>query len=105
MKTLEELNALKKEVETLNAKLAELTEEELEQICGGINWLTGNSKLNAEFVRSFLDELFQTCQRGSVDPEHFKAVAERTIENTYLITPHRNMLREIMMNYYQTLKK
>ena len=105
MKTLDELNALKKEVETMNTKLAELTDEELEQVSGGTNWLTENSKLNAEFVRSFLDELFQTCQRGSVDPEHFKAAAERTIENTYLITPHRNMLMEIMMNYYQTLKK
>ena len=35
MKTKEELNALKEEVETLNKKLAELTEEELEQVAGG----------------------------------------------------------------------
>ena len=35
MKTKEELNALKEEVETLNKKLAELTEEELEQVNGG----------------------------------------------------------------------
>ena len=35
MKTAEELNALKEEVETLNRKLAELTEEELEQVSGG----------------------------------------------------------------------
>ena len=35
MKTKEELNALKEEVETLNKKLAELTEEELEQVSGG----------------------------------------------------------------------
>ena len=35
MKTKEELNALKEEVETLNKKLAELTDEELEQISGG----------------------------------------------------------------------
>ena len=34
MKT-EELNALKEEVETLNKKLAELTEEELAQVSGG----------------------------------------------------------------------
>ena len=33
-KTKEELNALK-EVETLNKKLAELNEEELEQVTGG----------------------------------------------------------------------
>lgn len=35
MKTVEELNTLKKEVEALNDKLTELTEEELEQIVGG----------------------------------------------------------------------
>ena len=35
MKTPEELNALKSEVETLNKKLAELTAEELEQVAGG----------------------------------------------------------------------
>ena len=35
MKTKEELNALKEEVEALNKKLAELTEEELEQVASG----------------------------------------------------------------------
>ena len=36
MKSKEELNALKEEVETLNKKLAELSEEELAQVCGGV---------------------------------------------------------------------
>ena len=35
MKTKEELNEIKEEVETLNKKLHELTEEELAQVCGG----------------------------------------------------------------------
>ena len=35
MKTAEELNALKNEVEALNKKLADLTEEELAQVAGG----------------------------------------------------------------------
>ena len=35
MKTAEELNPLKEEVETLNKKLAELSEEELAQVSGG----------------------------------------------------------------------
>ena len=35
MKTKEELNALKEEVETLNKKLCELTDEELAQVSGG----------------------------------------------------------------------
>ena len=36
-KTQEELNALKEEVETLNKKLHELTEEEMEQVRGAEN--------------------------------------------------------------------
>ena len=36
MKTKEELNALKEEVETLNKKLAELSEDELAQVAGGL---------------------------------------------------------------------
>ena len=35
MKTKEEINALKAEVETLKKKLSELTDEELEQVTGG----------------------------------------------------------------------
>ena len=35
MKTKEELNELKEEVEALNKKLAELTDDELEQVSGG----------------------------------------------------------------------
>ena len=36
MKTPEELNALKEEVEILNKKLTELTEEELKHVTGGV---------------------------------------------------------------------
>ena len=36
MKSKEELKTLKKEVETLNEKLAELSEDELEQVNGGV---------------------------------------------------------------------
>ena len=35
MKTKEELNVLKEEVETVSRKLAELTDEELAQVSGG----------------------------------------------------------------------
>ena len=35
MKTKEELNALKNEFEEMNAKLAELTDEEMELVLGG----------------------------------------------------------------------
>ena len=46
MKTKEELNALKEEVETVSGKLAELTEEEITQVCGGA----------AGFVRFFNED-------------------------------------------------
>ena len=36
MKTKEELNALKEEVEAVNEKLAELTPEEIAQVTGGM---------------------------------------------------------------------
>ena len=35
MKSKEELNKIKEEVEAVNEKLQELTPEELEQVCGG----------------------------------------------------------------------
>ena len=41
MKTKEELNAIKEEIEALNRKLAELTDEELEQITGGKGGASG----------------------------------------------------------------
>lgn len=37
MKSKEELNALKNEVDALNKKLAELTDEELKQVCAGVD--------------------------------------------------------------------
>ena len=36
MKTVEELSAIKKEVEKLNKKLSELTKDELKEVTGGV---------------------------------------------------------------------
>ena len=47
MKTKEELNTLKEEVETLNKKLAELTEEELAQVSGG-GWVYQDIEISLE---------------------------------------------------------
>ena len=46
MKTLEELNALKNEVETINEKLNGLNEEELTQVIGG-TYIATNIKKRA----------------------------------------------------------
>ena len=47
MKTKEELNALKKEVEALNNKLAELTDEELAEVVGG-GWVYQDIEISLE---------------------------------------------------------
>ena len=47
-KTKEELNELKEEVETLNKKLAALTDEELEQVSGGETWWVVDHKAPTE---------------------------------------------------------
>ena len=39
MKTKEELDALKEEVESISEKLQELTPEELEQVNGGVSYI------------------------------------------------------------------
>ena len=43
MKTKEELNALKEEVETVSRKLLELTDEALDQVFGGVGGSGGGS--------------------------------------------------------------
>ena len=53
MKTEEELNALKEEVETVNRKLHELTEEELAQVSGGV--LPDGDELDIELPGFELD--------------------------------------------------
>lgn len=49
MKSKEELNALKEEVETLNKKLRELSDEELEEVCGGVTIWDIAVKLKEKF--------------------------------------------------------
>ena len=49
-KTKEELDALKEEVETVNEKLQELTEEEIAQVNGGFKYLfNGHSQRRQNF--------------------------------------------------------
>ncbi len=50
MKSKEELNVLKEEVETLNKKLHELTDEELAQVSGGNCYLSFRYGPNGEFI-------------------------------------------------------
>ena len=56
MKTKEELNALKEEVEALNRKLHELTEEELAQVAGGSSSVTSPSIFALSLRKSDMDD-------------------------------------------------
>ena len=72
MKTKEELNELKEEIKALNEKLSVLTEEELEQVTGGIAYsgqkvmrftekvLTGNGQIILGFNGKYLNSTENT---------------------------------------------
>ena len=54
MKTKEELNELRNEVESMNMKLSELTDEELNEIVGGMNIVIDDMpKFLSFFLRLF----------------------------------------------------
>ncbi len=59
MNTKEELNALKEEVVTLNEKLHELTDEELEQVRGGgsVTFVTEEGQSPKEIAIYNADEI------------------------------------------------
>ena len=71
MKTPEELNVLKEEIETLNKKLAELTKEELAQVTGGegavtMCWCTecgGLLKQLTDFIDPYPVYMCTVCQK------------------------------------------
>ena len=54
-KTKEELNAIKEEVETLNQKLTELSEDELEQVIGGESSIQDTARILIKLRQDVLD--------------------------------------------------
>ena len=71
MKTPEELNVLKEEIETLNKKLAELTKEDLAQVTGGEGAVTmcwcpecgGLLKQLTDFIDPYPVYMCTVCQK------------------------------------------
>ena len=71
MKTPEELNVLKEEIETLNKKFAELTKEELAQVTGGEGAVTmcwcpecgGLLKQLTDFIDPYPVYMCTVCQK------------------------------------------
>ena len=93
MKSKEELNALKEEVETLNKKLHELTDEELAQVNGGFGDKC-NSLLVAIVAGEFLyaQELFRmfksrlTQQEANIIRMAFLEGAGYSIDQEEIVT-------------------
>ena len=71
MKTPEELNVLKEEIETLNKKLGELTTDELKQVTGGEGAVTmcwcpecgGLLKRLTDFIDPYPVYMCTVCQK------------------------------------------
>ena len=57
MKTKEELDKIKEEAESLNRKMSELTDEELEEVAGGMKIMVVDDDSN--WFRKFVDFLFK----------------------------------------------
>lgn len=78
MKSKEELNAIKNEVETENKKLSELPEEELEQISGGGGFKLRDertyccSNCNQTFTKYFPPAPTFCPRCGIVGPSYFQ---------------------------------
>lgn len=77
MKTQEELNVIKEEVETLNNKLKELTEEELTQVIGGVN-PAYNIGVVLDSPAIQLPKLEVAIDLQAVQPAEAQAVVEST---------------------------
>ncbi len=71
MKTQKELNALKEEYTTLNKKLAELSEQELAQVTGGVSSDRNGGALfggSIPVVKSSIFEPNRSSQGGAILP-------------------------------------
>ena len=64
MKTKEELNEIKEEVEALNKKLHELTDEELEQVSGGDSKKCDGCEYNSNGACRSYGTMGTTCPHG-----------------------------------------
>lgn len=92
MKTTEGLNAIRAEIESLNAKLAELTDQELEQVAGGF---PDSDRYNKE----------EYAQAGIIYNHHYFTFDEYYLSPLYPDMPKQELTRDralyIADQYYE----
>ena len=70
MKTKEELNALKEEVEAVNRKLHELTDDELEQVIAGCGaGLENSDGSESEIIRKLMEAIKDMKEKAALSAE------------------------------------
>ena len=94
MKTKEELNALKEEVETLNKKLAELSEDELEMVSGGVS--------ESGILDNILQELTNWLDKhpNATKLDIYQILNEKKDENSNELTEEEmNLLNQLLNSF------
>ena len=94
MKTKEELNALKEEVETLNKKLAELSEDELKQVSGGVS--------ESGILDNILQELTNWLDKhpNATKLDIYQILNEKKDENSNELTEEEmNLLNQLLNSF------
>ena len=84
MKTKEELNALKDEAETLKGKLAELSEDELAGVAGGLDYTVKNLKTLKEKAINAVNDTNTEVDREAIQKEIEASVQQ--IDDNALLT-------------------
>ena len=100
MKTKEELNTLKGELETVSAKLRELTDEEAAQVTGG----TSRETEIEIYGMNYVNGLFKQYKERHLDPEDFKKKAESFMQKLSLDDRQRGRVQRMINAHYNTLK-
>ena len=92
MKSSEELNALKEKVETLNKKLAELTEDELKQVSGG------DIEITCDLIMQYIDAGNERMAAGyfKVSNHRFKRWFENSPERAEYLGRLKAVLQSLI---------
>ena len=94
MKTKEELNTLKEEVKTLNKKLAELSEDELEMVSGGVS--------ESGILDNILQELTNWLDKhpNATKLDIYQILNEKKDENSNELTEEEmNLLNQLLNSF------